>query len=234
MKAVILAAGLGKRMKPLTDKVPKALVEMNGKPLVCHVLESLEKGGVKEALIVIGYGGEKVKKRLGRKFGSIKLRYVKQAVPMGTAHAVLQAKGRFKGKFLVASADVIFEKGMWKKLWEKKGFGAVVALRNEKKPERFGVALVKGKKLLQIVEKPKKRLGNLVNAGAYCFSQTIFKELEKTKASSRGEFELTDTVNALASKEKAGFVLYKGKCLDIGTLEELKKAEKALVSETLQ
>jgi len=229
MKAVVMAAGLGKRMKPLTKNIPKALVKLRGKPLLQHVLESMEKGGIEEALLVIGFGGEKVRKRFGTKFGGVKLSYVEQAIPMGTAHAVLQAKGKVRGKFLVASGDVVFGRDVWKKLWGKKGFDAVVALREEKEPERFGVAIAKGKSLTQIVEKPGKSLGsNLVNAGAYCFSQKVFPALEKTKISARGEFELTDTINAIAAAGKAGFVLYRGKCLDIGTLEEFKKAEKAV------
>ncbi len=228
MKAVVLASGLGKRMRPLTNDRPKALVELKGKPLLEHVLESLEKAGVTEAVLVIGYFGDLVKKRFGKKFGKIKLKYAQQRIPMGTAHAVLQARGKARGRFLVAYGDVIVNPGLWKRLWEKKGFDAVVALRPEKRPERFGVAIVKGKKLVQVVEKPKKRLeSNLVNSGAYVFSQKLFSELKGIKMSSRGEFELTDAVNALASKGKAGFVLYKGKCLDIGTLGELEKAEKS-------
>jgi len=227
MKAVILAAGLGKRMRPLTKDKPKALVELKGKPLLEHVLESLKKAGVKEALIVIGFKGSSIRKRFGKQFGGMKLSYVVQRVPMGTAHAVLKAKGRVEGRFLVGSADVIVSPSLWKKLAGKKGFDAVVAVRPERNVQSFGVALVKGQRLLQLVEKPRKKLeSGLVNAGAYSFSQRIFPALEATRVSSRGEFELTDSINALASKGKAGFVLYKGKCLDIGTKEDLKRAEK--------
>ncbi len=227
MKAVVLAAGLGKRMKPLIKGRPKALVELGGKPLLQHVLESLQKAGVEEAVIVIGFGGEKIKKRFGKRFGKLKLFYVVQRIPMGTAHAVLKAKDRVKGRFLVASADVIVLPSLWKRLAAKKGFDAVIALREERHPERFGVALVSGKKMMQIVEKPRKKIeSSLVNAGAYSFSQRIFPALRKTKVSSRGEFELTDTINALAGKDRVGFVVYNGKCLDIGNLEDLRKAEK--------
>ncbi|MDP2974330.1 MAG: NTP transferase domain-containing protein [Candidatus Diapherotrites archaeon] len=73
MKAVILAAGQGVRMKPLTDDKPKALVELKGKPLLQHVLESLQKAGVREAVIVIGFTGEEVEKRFGTKFGKMRL-----------------------------------------------------------------------------------------------------------------------------------------------------------------
>jgi len=226
MKAIILAAGLGKRMMPLTEKKPKALVEFNGKPLLWHVLESLKKAGAKEALVIIGYKGQLVEKRFGTSFKGMKLKYVEQRIPMGTGHAVLQAKGEVKGRFLVGSGDVIIQPSLWKKLWAKKE-QAVIALRKEKHPEKFGVAIVKGKKLEKIIEKPKgKPTGNIVNAGAYCFGQKIFKALERIKMSPRGEFELTDAVNALARKGKASYVKYRGKCLDIGTMAELNKAKK--------
>ncbi len=227
MKAIILAAGLGKRMRPLTNDKPKALVELKGKPLLEHVLQSLEKAGVKKAVIVVGFGKEMIRKRFGNVFGKMKLSYVEQRVAMGTAHAVLQAKGKIRGNFLVGSSDVIVLPQLWKKLAAKKGFDAVVALREDKHPEKYGVALISGKKIKAIIEKPSKKLeSNLVNVAAYLFSQKIFAALEKTKVSKRGEFELTDSINALAAKGKAGFVLYSGKCIDIGTVEELRKAEK--------
>ncbi len=230
MKAVILAAGLGKRMKPLTDDRPKALVELKGKPLLEHVLSSLEKAGVEETVLVIGYRGEQVKKRFGSRFGKMKLSYVMQRIPMGTAHAVLQARKRINGKqrFLVGHADVIVSPSLWKRLAGQKGFDAVVALRKEKQLEKFGVALTSGKRLMQIVEKPAGKIeSNRVNAAAYLFNEKIFPQLRKTKVSSRGEFELTGTINALAAKDRAGFIIYNGKCIDICDLAALRKAEKA-------
>ncbi len=229
MNAVVLAAGLGKRMKSLTKDRPKALIELNGKPLLEHVLLSLEKAGVKEVVVVIGFKSQAIKKRFANRFGAMKLSYVVQRIQMGTAHALLQSEKKAKAwrRFLVGSADVIVLPSLWKSLAAKKGFDAVVALREEKRPEMFGVALVSGKKLMQIVEKPRKKIeSNLVNAGAYLFSGKIFPALRATKVSSRGEFELTDSINALAAKDRAGFVLYKGKCLDIGSLQDLRKAEK--------
>jgi len=140
---------------------------------------------------------------------------------------VLKARRFGKGRFLVGSADVIVKPGLWKRLWGKKGFDAVVALREEARPKRFGAALLEGEKLVQIVEKPGKKMkSGLVNAGCYLFNQRIFPVLKGIKISSRGEFELTDAINKVAGKGRAGFVVYKGKCLDIGTVAELKKAEK--------
>lgn len=215
-------------MQSLTNNRPKALVELKGKPLLWHVLRSLEKAGVEEAIIVVGFLAELVKQHFGEKFGKMHLSYVEQRIPMGTAHALLQADGKVKGMFLAASCDVIVEPALWKALSKAGGFDAVVALRKEENTENFGVALVSGKRLEQIVEKPLGRIeSNLVNAGCYAFSEKIFAALRKTKISERGEFELTDTINALAAKKRAGFVLCKGKCLDIGTIEDLQAAEKS-------
>ena len=85
MKAVVLAADLGKRMKPLTNDLPKALVELGKKPLLGHVLESFKKAGVEEAFLVVGFGADKIMKKFGRNFNGMKLSYVEQKIAMGTA-----------------------------------------------------------------------------------------------------------------------------------------------------
>lgn len=227
MKALVLAAGKGTRLKPLTDNLPKAMVLLHGKPLLEHALVSLKKAGIKRVVVVVGYLKQKIIDYFGSNFEGVQIEYVEQKEQLGTAHAVLQAKRKMDGNFLVASADVIAAPILWKKLAAKKGFDAVVALRKEKNPKKFGVAAVRGKLLEAITEKPlHKTKSNLVNAGAYFFSQKIFAAIAKTKKSAHGEFELTDAINFLAQKKKAGFIKFGGKILDIGSLSDLKNAEK--------
>ena len=226
MKAVVLAAGQGVRMLPLTQDRPKALVELDGKPLLWHVLSSLSKARVSETIIVVGFKSEMVKEKFGERFGKMKLSYVSQSFPMGTGHALFQARKTAGVRFLAGYCDVIVEPALWKKLAAAKGKDAVLALRHEKYPERFGVALTERKKLVAIVEKPEMKLGSdLVNVGAYLFTEKIFPALEKIKMSKRNEFELTDAINRVASEGKAGFAVYDGKCLDIGTIEDLENAK---------
>lgn len=223
MKAIILAAGKGKRMRPLTTHKPKALIEFRGKPLLWHVLRQAEKAGIKEALIVIGFRGNSVKKFFGKKSGKISLNYAWQKKQLGTAHALKQAEGKTGKEFIVLSCDVIASFTLIKKIASKKGFDAVLALRKEKHPEKFGVVSVKNGRIIGLIEKPARPEGNLVNAGIYRFKENVFDAISRVKKSGRNEFELTDAIKLMiASEKKVGFVKAGGKILDIGSLKDLK------------
>ncbi len=225
MKAVILAAGKGTRMKPLTDDMPKAMVLLHGKPFLEHVLFSLKQAGIKEAVIVVGYLKEKIMDYFGAEFAGIKIEYAIQEEQLGTAHAVLQAKKFLKKDFLLGFSDIIAEPGVWRALLEANGFDVIAVVRGDAEPERFGVVETEGNRIVRVEEKPLKPKSNLVLAAFYRFSQKIFSAIEKTKKSARGELELTDAINILAEKKKVGFVKFEGKIFDIGSLEDLKKAE---------
>ncbi len=235
MKAVILAAGQGRRLRPLTNDRPKALVELAGKPFLEHVLEALSEAGVLEVGIVVGRLGEKIEEKFGEKFGEMKLSYLKQENEVGTAKAVYTAKG-FVGDddFICAHADVIIESGLYKKLIEefhgKEELDAVIVGREVDEPWRYGVLRTENCFLKEIVEKPEKgkEPGKLINAGVYWFSRRIFKAIEETGKSERGEFELTDSIMRFAENNRAGVLHYEGKCFDIGSVEDLKNAEKEL------
>lgn len=224
-----MAAGKGTRLKPLTNSKPKALVELDGTPLLEHVLKALGKSGVTETVVVMGDRGEQIERYFGKKIGKMKLAYAKQKIPLGTSHALLQAKTAIKGDFLMGHCDVIAPASLWKKLSNIKKFEAVMALRKEEEPEKFGVVLTQDDLVAEIIEKPEKPKTDLVNAGCYKFSKKIFAELEKTKINpQRNEFELTDTLRNLAKKKKVGFLLATEKILDISTLEDLKDAEEEI------
>jgi NDP-sugar pyrophosphorylase family protein len=225
MKAVILAAGKGTRLKPLTDNIPKALVKLKSKPLLEHVLLSLKNAGINNVIIVVGYLKEKIISYFGNNFQGIKIEYVVQEQQLGTGNAILQAEKFVKEDFLVSHCDTIPKPIVWKQLIEKNGFDAVLVVRKDSHPERFGVIETRDEKIVSWEEKPKKPKSNLVNAGFLRFSPSAFEEIKKTKPSLRGEIELTDAVNAIAKKSKASFVECFGKIIDISDLEDLKKAE---------
>ncbi len=248
MKAVILAAGKGVRMRPLTESRPKALVELAGKPLIGHVMEAIAGAGVKEVLVITGHLGEMLEKKLGQEFGGMKLQYVRQAEQSGTASAIGLAK-EFAGNegFVCAYCDVIAESSVFRELFEKAGgeeksvfmesvekerdsLGAIVVGREVKDPWRFGVMKIEEGRLVEIVEKPTigEQPSNVINAGIYWFSPRIFDAIERTGKSERNEFEITDSLNELAKKNKVLVIKYKGRCLDIGTVENLKSAEREM------
>jgi len=226
VKAVVLAAGKGTRMMPLTKDKPKALVEYKGRPLIEWVLESLEKGGVEKAGIVMGPFGEKIVERFGSGFGKLKLSYLLQASREGTAKALENAREFSAGeRFLCVNGDVIVEPELFKALMEKKGFDAVISVRRVQDYERFGVVRVEGGQVKEIIEKPAREAeSELINLGVYCFSPKIFEAIERTEKSPRGELELTDSIRLLIEGGgNVGFIEWTGEWKDIGTLADLEK-----------
>lgn len=243
MKALILAAGLGKRMRPLTLETPKALVELKGKALLQHVLEKCRGVGVKECVIVVGYLKEKIIERFGKEFEGMRLQYVVQEEVNGTAKGVetgkeflsgeglnekefLKETGLVGGEFLVMSADVIVPEECLKGLVGEEGFDAVLLVREEEFPERYGVVEVEGERVVGLEEKPEKTKSNLVNAGVYKFSERIFEMIARTeKNAMREEYEITDSIKLLLEDGwKVGFVKCEGEVLDIGSLKDLERA----------
>ncbi len=228
MQAVILAAGLGTRMKQLTKNRPKALVPLGGKPLLEHCLDRFEKAGTKKAVIVIGKYGHQVKDYFGNQYRKIHLEYVEQKEQLGTAHALAQARHLCDAEFFVGHCDVIAPAATWKKISATEGFDCVMTLRKEEEPEKYGVAVVQDRLVAELIEKPVNPPSDLVNAGCYKFTNNVFDEIEKLKKSARGEYELTDAIKGLMKKKKVGFILETKKIFDIGNPEELADAEEEI------
>jgi bifunctional UDP-N-acetylglucosamine pyrophosphorylase/glucosamine-1-phosphate N-acetyltransferase len=193
MKALILAAGKGERLRPLTETIPKVMLPVAGKPILQHNLESLE-GMVDSAVIVIGYKGDAIRSHFGGSFGKIKLVYVEQKEQLGTGHALLQAKGELNGKFVMMMGDDLYSKKDIKEC--AKSDLAILTMRGDTR--NFGACIAEKGALKGIVEKSEKPVSDLINAGLYVLDERIFKE--KMEKSSRGEYEVTDAIKSLASK----------------------------------
>jgi len=231
MKAVILAAGKGLRMKPLTENIPKVLVEVKGKSFLERQLKELEKAGIKEVIIVVGFLKEKIIEKFGEEFNGVKIQFVEQKEQKGTAHALLCVKDFLKEDFIQVNGDLIFESELIEELKEKRE--NVLVLRKVKNAEGFGLVKVEGKKVVGLIEKPlekeeEKISEKLVNCGVYRFTPEIFSAIEKISFSERNELELTDAIKILAEKGKVFWIPVKGKFFDIGTIKELEKAEKEI------
>ncbi len=223
---VILAAGKGNRMKPLTDKIPKALVKVKGKSLLKRNLETVSELKPEKIIIVVEYKADMVKKKFSEKFRGIPLEFVDQTQLWGTGHAVIRVKKNVGEKdFIVLNVDVLTDAEDMQKVIQKKGFECVVLAKKAQKPENFGVLKTDGEKLLGIEEKPEKPESNLINAGVYKFSSGLFSELEKITLSKRREFELPDAVNRLAEKGKASFVESDKKFVHFSTEKDLENVQ---------
>jgi len=229
MKAIVLSAGKGLRMMPLTEKMPKALLKVKGKSFLERALDSFRKAGIRKVGIVVSYKKEMIIDFFGSFFKGIRIIYIEQEKPLGTADAVLRARD-FVGEkdFISVNGDLIFEPEVIKNLKKKDGCDAVLIGRKVPDPWNFGVLEVQGSILKRIVEKPERgrQPSNLINAGIYRFSNRIFDAIQKIKLSKRNELEITDAINWLAIHEKVEWIPLGAGILDVSTPEQLIEAEK--------
>lgn len=207
MKAIILAAGEGKRMHPLTYTRPKAMVCTAGKPLLWHVLSEVKKAGITEALIIVKYKKEKITEYFSDAKNTLgmKLEFVEQGSWYGTAAALLAAKGKVNGSFLVIAGDLITEASVIRKVIAAHEKGITLAAKKVENPKHYGVLQVAGGKVTGVQEKPEHPDGNLINISVYVMDDAVFPKLEAITPSLRGEYELTDVLVGAKCVETEGF-----------------------------
>jgi UDP-N-acetylglucosamine diphosphorylase/glucosamine-1-phosphate N-acetyltransferase len=209
MKAVILAAGEGTRLQPITSTRPKHLIKVGGRPILEHCLNAVKTSGIEEALIVIHYMGDTIRQYFGdgKKFG-LKIEYVEQKTMLGTGNAVSLVEPHVKDDFLMVYGDLLFSAEVVKNvidLHEKEKPAATMAVVPVENPEDYGIVELENEKhVKQVVEKPnrKEAPSNLANAGIYVFSTEIFDKIKETSASARGEWEITDAISQLSKEKK--------------------------------
>lgn len=228
MKAVILAAGKGVRMLPLTLDKPKPLIEIHGKPFLIHLLERLHDAGFedKDIAIVVGYKGEKIEEFLAEH--NLDITVIVQQALVGTGDAVYHARQFVDDEhFIVVGGDNLFSADDLLRIQHDDEFCYVAGWEVED-PSRYGVLVCKGNVLLEIVEKPKEFVGNLINAGLYKFTPDIFEALEQIEPSERGELELTDAISLLAEGRKVKVMMLQDYWLDLGKKDDIGKIEEFL------
>jgi len=205
MKAVLLAAGEGVRLQPLTATRPKHLIKVAGKPILQYCLEAVKKAGIEDVIIVTHYMEEAIRNYFGeeQKIG-LNLSYVKQKSVLGTGNAVNEAESYLDGDFVLVYGDLLFGQDSVKKvleLFKREKPAAVMGVVPVDNPESYGIIEQDNRKnVKRIIEKPnrEKAPSNLANAGIYAFSKDVFDKIRQTRASVRGEWELTDAITLLA------------------------------------
>jgi UDP-N-acetylglucosamine diphosphorylase/glucosamine-1-phosphate N-acetyltransferase len=225
MKAVVLVAGKGTRMEPLTSGCSKVMLPVANKPILEHILGAAIEAGVDGFVFITGYLEKQIMEYFGdgSKWG-VSIEYVHQEKQHGTADAIFQAKGHVRGTFLVLTGDL-------KALLERQE-EAVICVKKVNKPSNFGVLETEGEKVLKIIEKPKNPPTNLANAGVYLFRDSIFDFIEQTQLSSRGELEITDSIQLLIdSGASVGYRLLETEWIDIGYPWDLLKANEYLLKD---
>ena len=198
MQALILAAGKSTRTYPLTVTRPKPLLKVANKTLIGHNLDSLNNV-VDEAIIVVGYKKELIKKQIGNKYKNLRIKYVEQKQQLGTAHAASIAEPYIKNKFLLLMGDDIYSKRDIRNCMKHKYSILTAKAKNSK---NFGVIIEKNGFLADFIEKPKKFVSDLVSAALYSFDKKIFQYIRQIRKSKRKEFELPDAVKLLAKNNR--------------------------------
>jgi len=199
MKCIVLAAGEGKRMHPLTFTRPKIMCPIAGKPILEWNLLNAKKAGIHEFIFIVGYKSEMVRNYFenGKKWNT-KIEYLNQGKALGTAHAIGIVE-KFVNDFIVLSGDTIFGKDDIKKIMKAKKSIGLVKVENA---QDYGIVKTKGKNIVKIYEKMEEPFSNLINAGIYNFNKNIFNYIKKTKKSPRGEYEITDSINMMVEEEE--------------------------------
>ena len=235
MDAIILAAGYGKGLEPITHTRHKSLVPILGEPLLIRHLKAInELGVVENVIIVVNYLREQVVEAISKVRSELRYNVVikDQERPLGTGHALSVAIDEVSSEeFIVIYADVYFDHRDLKTLVNVKG--NVVCAYKVKDPRQYGVLIYEEGRLKGVIEKPTQHVGDLINAGVYKFDKSIVKYLKELRPSPRGEYELTDAVNNLCKNSEVK-VLNLSYWADIGRPWKLLEVHKHLLSRLLK
>ena len=198
-QALILAAGKGTRMRPLTALLPKPLLPAGGAPFLEHQLRALAEAGVTHVAVLVGYRMREVHEALGdgQRFG-LELDFLVQEEQLGTGHAVAQAAGKLDSNFFCLNGDTLVTTETLRALVSAKSVHAM-AVAQVADCSSYGLVKAREGKLASIIEKGAEGPGK-INAGIYRFAPSIFEALEALERSPRGEFELTTALEAIAKQ----------------------------------
>ena len=230
-KGIILAGGMGTRMSPITKAVNKQLLPIYDKPLIFYPLSILMLAKIKDILIIVNKGQlEQYKKIIpnGNRFG-IKISFLEQDKPRGLPDAFILGKNFIKNDSvaMILGDNFFYGQSLSKMLNNcvKNKNGAKVVLHRVINPENFGVAVVKGKKIISIKEKPKKFISNFAITGLYFLDNQVVEFAKQLKPSKRNELEIVDLLNIYKKQNKltAEFLGRGGAWLDTGSIEDFYK-----------
>jgi glucose-1-phosphate thymidylyltransferase len=234
MQAVVLAAGKGTRLQPLTDDKPKVLVEIKGTPLIEDVFDNLIDSGATELIVVVGYKAEQIIDRYGDEYRDVPITYTHQREQLGLAHAILQAEPHVDGDFMLMLGDNVFRGNLGDVASRQHEDRADAAFLVEEVPyeeaSRYGVLDTNEYgEVIEVVEKPDDPPSNLVMTGFYTFTPAIFHACHLVQPSDRGEYELPDAIDLLIQSGRTIDAIQLDGCrIDVGYPEDRDRAEERL------
>jgi glucose-1-phosphate thymidylyltransferase len=230
MKGVILAGGLGTRLNPLTKITNKHLLPIYNKPMISYPVECLVKAGIDDILVVTGgnHPGDFLKLLgNGKEYGVKNISYAYQEGEGGIADALALAENHAAcGPVCVVLGDNLLEKTIRSAVneYRKQGSGARILLKEVEDPQRFGVPVLDGDKVIKIIEKPVDPPSSFAVTGIYMYDTQVFDFIKTLNPSQRGELEITDVNNLYIDQGTMTWSLIDGWWTDAGTFDSLLKA----------
>lgn len=234
MKGLILSGGKGTRLRPITYTSAKQLVPIANKPVLFYGIEAIREAGITDIGIVVGDTKEEVMAAVGdgSAFG-VSVTYIEQGEPLGLAHAVLVSEGYLKeDPFVMYLGDNLILGGIRELVreFEAEKPNAQILLARVPNPNQFGVAELKGGRVVRLVEKPENPASDLALVGVYMFDKNIMEAVRSIKPSARGELEITDAIQYLIDH---GFSVHphmvNGWWKDTGKLEDMLEANRMVL-----
>ncbi|MGM0590514.1 MAG: UTP--glucose-1-phosphate uridylyltransferase AglF [Halobacteriota archaeon] len=240
MQAVVLAAGKGTRLRPLTENKPKGMVEVADKPILTHCFEQLVDLGAQKLVVVVGYRKQDIISHYGDEFDGVPITYAHQREQSGLAHALLCAEEHIDGDFMLMLGDNVFRANLRDVVRRQQEDRADAAFLVEEVPmeeaSRYGVCKTNQYgEITEVVEKPENPPSNLVMTGFYTFSPAIFHACQLVQPSGRGEYEISEAIDLLIrSGRTIDAIGLQGWRMDIGYPEDRDEAERRILEEEEQ
>jgi len=234
MHAVVLAAGRGTRLRPLTEDKPKGMVEVTGKPILTHCLGQLVELGADKLVVIVGYKKESIISHYGDEFKGVPITYANQREQKGLAHALLEAEKHVTDDFVLLLGDNIFQANLEDVVSRQQEDRADAAFLVEEvdwdEAGRYGVCDTNDYgEIEEVVEKPDTPPSKLVMTGFYTFSPAIFHACKLVQPSDRNEYELSDAIDLLIKSGRTiDAIPMDGWRIDVGYPEDRDEAEKRL------
>ncbi len=233
MKAIIPVAGIGKRLRPHTLNIPKALLNVAGKPILGHIVDSLLSMGVKELVPVVGYKGELIREYLSTAY-RVPTTFVEQTEQKGIAHAVSLARRHADGSEIIIILGDTIIKTDFRRI--PAAGSNVLGVREVQDPSRFGICEVEGGIIRRIVEKPEHPAGNLALIGLYYFldSSPLFAacaEVIEQGIMTKGEYQITDALQLMIDRGAEFRPYHIDGWYDCGKVETLLETNRILLAD---
>jgi glucose-1-phosphate thymidylyltransferase len=231
MKAVVLAAGKGRRLWPLTENRPKPMLPVANRPILEHIIDALTRTRVTEVLVVVGSNRDRIQSHFEDSYGDLEISYVVQDPQLGTGHALLQAESHLGDSFVALNGDRVIDAAVVDAVIERRREASepVMTITRIEQPSRYGVVELDGRTVVGLEEQPHpdRAKSDYINAGVYAFGPEIFAAVRRIET--HGEQALTDALATFIDEQRLEAVRYQGTWLDVSAPWDLLAVNDALL-----